>query len=103
MRKKKMFETEWRLRPLISGKTTQDYQSRPKGTPYYEQVLLYDHLNSESGDWPFAIVHMDTFWTRHGDDQIYDSIKQGNDITVKVTFELVDENYPTDTPSTAEE
>ena len=99
----KMFETEWRIQPLISGKTTTDFINRPKGTFYYEQVLLYENLSSESGEWPFAIIHMDTFWNRHKDGEIYDSIKNGNDIKVKVTFELIDENYPTDTPTTASE
>lgn len=88
--KMEKFVTTWSLRPLISGKNTLSYASKSEGTPYYEQILIYD------GDFPFAVVHMDTFWTRHGNDEIYQEIRKGNNVKVEVTFKIIETDYPDD-------
>jgi hypothetical protein len=77
------FEAEWKLKPLISGYSKIEFPDKKIGTPYYEQILLCD------GDYPIALFHVDTFWTRHGKDEIYTALNQGNDVTIKVRLDVV--------------
>jgi len=94
--KEHVVETEWILVPLISGYTTVEFTGKPIGTPYYEQILIYEN------DYPFAVVHVDTFWKAVGDEYIYKSLLEGNQLTLKVTFDLIDEDYPRNPSSPTE-
>ena len=82
-----MFETEWILQPLLSGYSKIDFPNKAKGTPYYEQILICDE------DYPLVMVHIDTFWKRHGDDSIYDALKHGTTIKIRARFNIIDEDY----------
>ena len=82
-----MFETEWTLKPLISGYSKIEFPNKKIGTPYMEQVLISD------GDWPFAVVNIDTWCPKDThDDDVYDAIKQGRKVKVTVKFTIIDEN-----------
>jgi hypothetical protein len=80
-----MFETEWVLLPIVSG------ENKNTNISYVEQVLIFDD------GWPFAVTHMDTFYPS---DDLYEMLRQGSQIKVKVSFEILDENFaqnPTET------
>jgi hypothetical protein len=97
MKKMTKFETEWKLVPLISGSYTGRFKLREKGDPYYEQILLYE------GEYPFAVIHMDTFYHSIQDNHIHDLLNQGKQLKVKVTFEVINEDNPTDPTRTTQE
>lgn len=81
------FEKEFILRPLISGYS---HLTLTKGKPYYEQILWLDE------DYPFALVHIDCFWPGKKEINpeekyiIYDALKNGEQVKIKVTFEKTD-------------
>lgn len=66
--------------PLVSGhKKNVD----KIGDPYFEQIVLYD------GEYPFAMVHIDAFHTKGGN-QIYDKSNSGKTVMVKFTLEIAE-------------
>jgi hypothetical protein len=79
------FEAEWKLKPQLSGYSKIEFPDKKIGTPYYEMILLCDN------DYPMALLHIDTFWTRHGKDAIYHALIKGEDITIKVKLDIVNE------------
>jgi hypothetical protein len=87
----KMFEKEFILQPLISGRRMVNFPDKGLGDPYYEQVLMYD------GEWPFAIVHIDTFWPGQRSRNpielyaIHDALNEGRTVKVNVKFTIIDE------------
>jgi hypothetical protein len=80
-----MIEKEFTIKPLISG------YSQHSGKPYREQVILYDD------EYPFAMVHIDLFWPGSRDKNpeekydIHDALSDGEEIKVKVIFEIVED------------
>jgi hypothetical protein len=86
-----MIEKEITLRPILSGHSQIEFANKPKGTPYYEQILWMED------DYPFAMVHVDTFWpgqrklTLEDKYIIYEALNDGQDVKVKVTFEMIED------------
>ena len=87
------FEKEFTLKPLVSGHSMISFPGKEKGKPYYEQILMYD------GDWPFAVVHVDTFWPgARGKGlpvslyAIHDALNEGRTVKVRVRFDIIEED-----------
>ena len=65
------------LEPLKTGTAT-----ITPGKVYYEQVLV------RSADYPTALMHIDTFYTKEGN-PVYDALNTGQRITVTAELEIV--------------
>jgi len=91
MKEIKMIEKEITLKPLISGYTQTEFADKPKGTPYYEQILVKDE------DYPIAMVHIDIFWPGRRDNtpkekyDIYDTLLSGQELKIIATFKSASE------------
>ncbi len=84
-------EKEFTLKPLVSGYRKIAYPNKPIGEPYYEQILM------QEGDYPFAIVHIDTFWPGQRERNpielyaIHDALNEGYTVKVRVRFDIIED------------